>query len=68
MNHTQYLAGLAITAAGLLERRGCQIVALTAINGKPWIKAKMPSSITAEARRRLLADAWHQAAIIEWRA
>ena len=68
MNHTQYLAGLAITAAGLLERQGCQILGLTAINGKPWIKAKMPSTITSEARRRLLADAWHQTAIIEWRS
>lgn len=67
MNHNQYLANLAVCAAGLLERQGCQVLALTAINGRPWVKAQMPPRITAEARRRLLADAWHTNAIVEWR-
>lgn len=67
MTHQQYLSGLALDAAGQLRRAGCQVLAVTAINARPWLKAKMPERITADRRRHILAIAWKAPAAIEWR-
>lgn len=66
MNHQQYLATLAIDAAGQLRRAGCQVLAVTSVNG-PWLKARMPERISAATRRHLLAAAWQCHATVEWR-
>ncbi len=66
MNHQQYLATLAIDAAGQLRRAGCQVLAVTSVNG-PWLKARMPERISAATRRHLLAAAWQCPATVEWR-
>ena len=66
MNYQQYLATLAIDAAGQLRRAGCQVLAVTSVNG-PWLKARMPERISAATRRHLLALAWQAPATIEWR-
>jgi hypothetical protein len=68
MNRTQYHATLVIGAAGQLIEAGCQVISATAINGRPWLKAKLPPYLTPEARRHLLAMAWQTPVTIEWRA
>ena len=67
MTRTEYIAALTIDTAGKLNRAGCQILAATAINGRPWLKARMPASLTPAQRRHLLAMAWQAPAQIEWR-
>jgi len=66
MNHQQYLATLAIDAAGQLRRAGCQVLAVTSVNG-PWLKARLPARISPQARVHLLAAAWQCPATVEWR-
>jgi hypothetical protein len=66
MTRTQYTTALAIDTAGQLHRAGCQILAATAINGRPWLKARMPDSLTPAQRRHLLAMAWQAPAYVEW--
>jgi hypothetical protein len=66
MTRTQFTTTLAIDTAGQLHRAGCQILAATAINGRPWIKVQMPASLTPAQRRHLLAMAWQAPAQIEW--
>lgn len=66
MTHNQYLATLALDTAGQLRKAGCQVLAVTAINGQPWLKARMPDRITPATRRHILATAWQAPAIIEW--
>jgi hypothetical protein len=66
MTPTQYSSALAIDTAGQLRRSGCQILAATAINGRPWLKARMPASLTPAQRRHLLAMAWQAPAYVEW--
>ncbi len=66
MSPTQYSSALAIDTAGQLRRSGCQILAATAINGRAWLKARMPDSLTPAQRRHLLAMAWQAPAQIEW--
>jgi len=68
MTPTQYSSALAIDTAGQLHRAGCQILAATAINGRPWLKARMPDGLTPAQRRHLLAMAWQAPAQIEWGA
>jgi hypothetical protein len=68
MTRTQYTTALAIDTAGQLHRAGCQILAATAINGRPWLKAQMPASLTPAERRHILAMAWQAPAQIEWGA
>jgi len=67
MTNQQHLARQASDTAGTLIRLGCQVLAATAINGRPWIKAVMPDRITPQARISLLAAAWQAPAVIEWR-
>jgi hypothetical protein len=66
MTPTQYSSALAIDTAGQLRRSGCQILAATAINGRAWLKARMPDSLTPAQRRHLLAMAWQAPAYVEW--
>jgi hypothetical protein len=66
MTRTQFTTTLAIDTAGQLHRAGCQILAATAINGRPWLKVQMPASLTPAQRRHLLAMAWQAPAQIEW--
>jgi len=67
MTNQQHLSLLATDTAGHLRRLGCQVLAATAINDRPWIKAVMPRQITPEARIQLLTAAWSAPAIVEWR-
>jgi hypothetical protein len=67
MTRTQFTSVLTLDTAGQLHRAGCQILAATAINGRPWLKARMPDSLTPAQRRHLLAMAWQAPAQIEWR-
>jgi hypothetical protein len=67
MTPTQYHAALTTTTAGLLRQAGCQILAASAINGRPWLKAKLPSNLTPAKRRHLLAITWQTPTQIEWR-
>jgi hypothetical protein len=66
MTRVQFTTALAIDTAGLLHRAGCQILAATAIYGRPWLKVQMPASLTPAQRRHLLAMAWQAPAQIEW--
>ena len=66
MTNQQHLSRLTTDTAGNLRRLGCQVLAATAINGRPWIKAVMPRQITPQARISLLTAAWRCPAIIEW--
>ena len=66
MTPTQYSSALTLDTAGHLRRAGCQILAATAINGRPWLKARMPASLTPSQRRHLLAMAWQAPAYVEW--
>jgi hypothetical protein len=67
MTRIQYTTALTLDTAGQLRRSGCQILAATAINGRAWLKARMPDSLTPAQRRHLLAMAWQAPAQIEWR-
>jgi hypothetical protein len=66
MTNQQYFSTIALDTAGHLHRAGCQILAATAINGRPWLKARMPDSLTPAQRRHLLAMAWQAPAYVEW--
>jgi len=66
VNHQQYLSTLTTDTAGTLARLGCQVVAATAINGRPWIKARLPSQIAPHARLAILSAAWQAPAIVTW--
>lgn len=67
MTHQQYLSTLALDTAALITRAGGQVLAATAINGQPWLKARMPDRITPATRRHILATAWQAPVTIEWR-
>lgn len=67
MTHQQYLSTLALDTAALITRAGGQVLAATAINGRPWLKAKLPATLPPATRRHLLALAWQAPATIEWR-
>lgn len=66
VNHQQYLSTLTTDTAGTLARLGCQVVAATAINGQPWVKAKLPAKITPSARLSILAASWQCPATVQW--
>lgn len=66
MTHQQYLATIALDTAGQLRRAGCQVLAVTAINARPWLKAKLPERATTACRRHILAQAWQTPAQVEW--
>lgn len=67
MTHPKYLANLTLTTAGTLTRLGAQVLAATSINGRPWVKARLPERISPQARVHLLAAAWQCPATVEWR-
>jgi len=67
MTHTEYLARLSLDTAGTLTRLGAQVLAATSINGRPWVKARLPARISPRARVHLLAAAWQCPAAVEWR-
>lgn len=67
MTHQQHLTRLATETAGQLRRLGCQVLAATAINGRPWIKAKLPDRLSPKDRIHILASAWQAPAVVEWR-
>lgn len=66
MNHQQHLSTLTSDTAGTLARLGCQVIAATAINGTPWVKARLPAKIAPSARMAILATAWQCPATIDW--
>lgn len=66
MTHTQYLSRLSLATAGTLTRLGAQVLAATSINGRPWVKARLPERISPQARVHLLAAAWQCPAAVEW--
>jgi len=66
MTRTQFTTTLAIDTAGQLHRAGCQILAVTAITGRPGPKARRPPTRTPAQRRHLLARAWQAPPQIEW--
>ena len=39
---------------------------LAVINGRPWVKARLPERISPQARVHLLAAAWQCPAAVEW--
>lgn len=67
MTNHQYLANLTLDTAGTLTRLGAQVLAATSINGRPWVKARLPARISPQARVHLLAAAWQCPAAVEWR-
>ena len=67
MTNQQHLTRLATETAGQLRRLGCQVLAATAINGRSWIKAKLPDSLSPKDRIHILASARQAPAIVEWR-
>ena len=67
MTHPQYLANITLTTAGTLTRFGAKILGATANNDRPWVKARMPDSLTAQARLQLLIISWQCPAIVEWK-
>ena len=67
MTHTEYLARLSLDTAGTLARLGAKVLAATSINGRPWVKARLPARISQQARVHLLAAAWQCPATVEWR-
>ena len=67
MNQTQHLSRATSDTCGNLRRLGCKILAATAINGRPWIKAKLPDRLSPKDRIHILASAWQAPAIVEWR-
>ena len=66
MTNTQYLARLSLDTAGTLARLGCQVVAATAINGTPLVKAKLPAKIAPSARLAILAASRQCPATVDW--
>lgn len=66
MNHQQYLSTLTTNTAGTLHRLGCQVIAATAINGTPLVKAKLPAKIAPSARLAILAASWQCPATVDW--
>ena len=67
MTNQQHLSRLTTDTAGNLRRLGCQVLAATAINGRPWIKAKLPDRLSPKDRIHILASAWQAPAVVEWR-
>lgn len=67
MTHSQYLATLALDTAGTLATAGCRIWAAHAHNQRPVIIASLPSRLSAEERRRILAKAWQSPIPVNWK-
>lgn len=67
MTHQQDLIRLVADTAGTMTRFGAKILGATAINDRPWVKARMPDSLTAQARLQLLIISWQCTAIVEWK-
>ena len=67
MTHTQYLARLSLDTAGTLATAGCRIWAAHAHNQRPVIIASLPSRLSAEERRRILAKAWQSPIPVNWK-
>ena len=67
MTHQQALIRLVADTAGTMTRFGAKILGATAINDRPWVKARMPDSLTAQARLQLLIISWQCPAIVEWK-
>jgi hypothetical protein len=55
----------AVLTAAALRRLGCLVLGCHAINGRPWVKARLPA-VDARERQRILAHAWQYPAMIEW--
>lgn len=51
MTHTEYLARLSLDTAGTLTRLGAKVLAATSINGRPWVKARLPARISPPGPR-----------------
>ena len=66
MTHTEYLARLSLDTAGTLTRLGAQVLAATSINGRPWVKAKLPAKIAPSARLAILAASRQCPATVDW--
>jgi len=68
MTPLQYHATLTTTTAGLLRQAGFKIIAASAINGRPWLKARMPAQLTPDDRINRLSLSWQTPDIVEWRS
>lgn len=55
----------ALNTAAALRRLGCQVLDCHAINGRPWLRARLPR-VDDATRRRILAAAWQAPAAVEW--
>lgn len=55
----------ALDTAAALRRLGCQVLDCHAINGQPWLRARLPR-VDDATRRRILAAAWQAPAAVEW--
>lgn len=67
MTHTQYLSRLSLATAGTLATAGCRILAAHAHGQRPVIIASLPSRLSAEERRRILAKAWQSPIPVNWK-
>jgi len=67
VNHQQYLSTLTSDTAGTLATAGCRIWAAHAHNQRPVIIASLPSRLSAEERRRILAKAWKSPIPVNWK-
>ena len=55
----------ALNTAAALRRLGCQVLDCHAINGQPWLRARLPR-VDDATRRRILAAAWQAPAAVVW--
>lgn len=55
----------ALNTAAALRRLGCQVLDCHAINGRPWLRARLPR-VDDATRRRILAAAWQAPAAVVW--
>ena len=67
MNKQQLQSRHVTDAAGTLTGAGCHIWGAHSHGQRPIVIASLPSRVSAEERRRILAQAWQNPVAVVWK-